>query len=434
MTADIPESKWVRCDSGWVYDQSEFISTIGSKWDLVCGESWKVEMINTFYMSGWLIGCIIIGPISDRFGRKKTVLGCHFVRCIGCYLSLYSPLYELFAFGRVIMGITSPNVTLTLYVILSEITSLEWRSTFGISWNLLGSVGGMLIPWIAYFVRDYFNLMAIYMWPLLLYFAIVLFLDESPRWLVSQGREEEAIKILNRIAKVNKVSEGLPEGSHFKEEQAKREVRITGTRTRGNYLDLFKTPNMRKRNLIVLFEWFTLSLIFYGLSLNTGRLPGSVYLNSFLMSAIEIPANFTGMLLLRHLGRKWTTGGATLMAGFSSLICVPFLLDSNVATAFSVLGKAGATCAFACIYVYTGELNPTNIRSIAFGTASMCARMSGMAAPFVGGPLGDIWAGLPSLLFGIFGIVAGSLVLLLPETLGQTLPETVEEAENFGKK
>ncbi|ELT90485.1 hypothetical protein CAPTEDRAFT_108874 [Capitella teleta] len=425
MTSDIPESEWVRCDSGWVFDQSEFYSTIGSEWDLVCGESWKVEMISTFYMAGWLVGCIITGPISDRFGRKTTVLGCHTVRCIGAYLCLYSPLYEFFAIGRVIMGMTSPSVNLTLYIIVAEVTSVEWRSTFGVFWNIFGAVGGMLIPIIAYSVRDHFYLMAIYMWPLLFYFAYALFLDESPRWLVSQGREEEAIKILNRAAKVNKVSEGLPEGSHFKEERAKREAR-------GNYFDLFKTPNMRKRNMIILLEWFTLSLIYYGLSLNTGRLPGSVYLNSFLMSAVEVPANLLGIFLLSRIGRKWTTGGATLMAGFSTIICIPFLLDSNledVATGFSVVGKAGASCAFGAIYVYTGELNPTNIRNIAFGTASMFARMSGMAAPF-----GDLWVGLPSLIFGLFGILAGSLVLLLPETLGQTLPETTAESENFGKK
>ncbi|ELU08084.1 hypothetical protein CAPTEDRAFT_81559, partial [Capitella teleta] len=110
-----------------------------------------------------------------------------------------------------------------------------------------------------------------------------------------------------------------------------------------------------------------------------------------------------------------------------------FLADlEDVATAFSVVGKAGISGAFGAVYVYTGELNPTNIRNIAFGTASMFARISGMAAPFIGGPLVNLWVGLPTLVFGIFGIVSGSLVLLLPETFGQTLPETVEEAENFG--
>jgi ABC-type phosphate transport system permease subunit len=48
---------------------------------------------------------------------------------------------------------------------------------------------------------------------------------------------------------------------------------------------------------------------------------------------------------------------------------------------------------------------------------------------------GDLWVGLPSLIFGFFGILAGGLVLLvLPETLGQKLPETIQEAEDFGKK
>ena len=48
---------------------------------------------------------------------------------------------------------------------------------------------------------------------------------------------------------------------------------------------------------------------------------------------------------------------------------------------------------------------------------------------------GDLWKGLPSLCFGIFGLVSGTLIIVfLPETLGSKLPETITEAENFGKR
>ena len=45
----------------------------------------------------------------------------------------------------------------------------------------------------------------------------------------------------------------------------------------------------------------------------------------------------------------------------------------------------------------------------------------------------DIWKPLPSLIFGVVASVAGVLMFTLPETLGKTLPETIEDAEKFGK-
>ena len=42
---------------------------------------------------------------------------------------------------------------------------------------------------------------------------------------------------------------------------------------------------------------------------------------------------------------------------------------------------------FSAIYVYSGELYPTEVRTVGMGTSSMCARFSGMAAPYIGGPV-----------------------------------------------
>ena len=59
-------------------------------------------------------------------------------------------------------------------------------------------------------------------------------------------------------------------------------------------------------------------------------------------------------------------------------------------TAMSLIGKCFVTLCFSAIYLYSCELLPTEVRSGGVGFASLCARISGMAAPFIGGPLVSI--------------------------------------------
>ena len=61
-------------------------------------------------------------------------------------------------------------------------------------------------------------------------------------------------------------------------------------------------------------------------------------------------------------------------------------LDDYV-TAMALIGKAGATMGFSGIYLYSSELYPTDVRNVGLGTSSVCARVSGMIAPYVGGPM-----------------------------------------------
>ena len=56
-------------------------------------------------------------------------------------------------------------------------------------------------------------------------------------------------------------------------------------------------------------------------------------------------------------------------------------------TAMALIGKAGATMGFSGIYLYSSELYPTDVRNVGLGTSSVCARVSGMIAPYVGGPM-----------------------------------------------
>ena len=67
------------------------------------------------------------------------------------------------------------------------------------------------------------------------------------------------------------------------------------------------------------------------------------------------------------------------------------------------------------------------------GMSSMSARISGVLSPIIL-LLGNLWAPLPLLVFGINSIIAGLLVLCLPETLNSDLPQSLAEGEEFGSK
>ena len=130
--------------------------------------------------------------------------------------------------------------------------------------------------------------------------------------------------------------------------------------------------------------------MYYGLALNTGTLAGDIYLNTFLMGAVEIPANIIAIIILNKVGRRVAVGGGLLFGGIATFISIPFVLRDDeddmqkAATAMSIVGKAGVTMAFSGSYVMTAELFPTSVRNVAIGSASMFARISGMAAPFMG--------------------------------------------------
>ena len=78
----------------------------------------------------------------------------------------------------------------------------------------------------------------------------------------------------------------------------------------------------------------------------------------------------------------------------------------------------------------TSELYPTNLRSQAVGSSSMIARIFCLCAPFLG-PLAKIWQPLPMLIIGVPILIAGLLILKLPETHNKVLPQSVKAAHEL---
>lgn len=80
------------------------------------------------------------------------------------------------------------------------------------------------------------------------------------------------------------------------------------------------------------------------------------------------------------------------------------------------------------MYLYAGELFPTVVRNSGVGLASTVARLGSMLAPFVA-TLAHTSYWLPPLAFGIVPLVGAALCIVLPDTRGRKLPDTLEEGE-----
>ncbi|CAH1775491.1 unnamed protein product [Owenia fusiformis] len=430
----------VDCNNGWVYDRSLHYSTVLSKWDTVCDRQYLGPLVSTIYIGGMLVGSLLAGLVSDRFGRHKGMILFMFTEFVFALAGAFMPTYALFCVCRFGVGASTLAVYIISFVTLMENIGPKYRSKAHLSVFFASGFG--ILSLYAFVVRDFQKLQIVMAVPRVVFFSYIWIMPESPRWLVSQGRTEEAMIILRRMAEIN--GNTLPEKIDFSEDVKTDDEKDIGEmepeqdadRSKGTIVDLFRTPNIRKRFIIMAFIWIVTSMVYYGFALNSGNLAGIVFLNTLISAMTDILAWVICINILGIIGRKIPLGVSLITGGIGCLITIPFLyrLDLKVVvTVLSLIGKLGAAASFQIIYTFTAELFPTGIRSAAMGTASMSSRVSSMAAAQIG-QLDKVFLPLPSIIFGTCSLVAGLLAFLLPETLNQMLPQTIADGELFGTK
>lgn len=117
--------------------------------------------------------------------------------------------------------------------------------------------------------------------------------------------------------------------------------------------------------------------------------------------------------------------------GVGGVSCLLIMAVGQVSAAKTVLAMVGKLCisaVFSLVFLYTGELFPTSVRTTAMGVSSVASRIGAMLAPQLG-LIEQYGASLPFLLFGVFSIITGAACVVLPETLGQPLPEVLDDMQ-----
>lgn len=316
----------------------------------------------------------------------------------------------------------------TSFVITMEIIGKKHREMMSVIYQIPFNLGHFTLAVFGYFIRDWRTLQFALSIPSVLLLSYYWFVPESPRWLFTVGRLEEASVILTKAAKMNK----LPTDHISSELEAASKVRGTSS-SKGNVLDLVRTPNMRAKTFYICFNWFICGLAFFGVAQYIGQTGGNIFANVAFSAALELPGTLFCIYSMKKWGRKKTVIGANCLTGVCMLLIAVVPNTGLVPVTLASLGIVGMSISFPTVYLFAGELFPTVVRNIGIGSASTCARIGSMVAPFVAG-LSSVAHWMPPVIFGVFPIIAAVLVVFLPETQGAPLPETIEDGEKFGKK
>lgn len=434
FNASIPSTESRSCDH-YIYDPSKYPSSTVIEWDMVCDRKWMRGTADAMFMVGVLLGSIIFGYLSDKLGRKPIFFASLVIQLIFGVAAAVAPEYYSFVLARMVVGATTSGVFLVAYVIAMEMVGPSWRMFAGVVSMMFFSVGYMITAAFAYFISDWRQLQIAITIPGVLFMCYYWFIPESARWLLSQKRKDEAVVILERAAKENGVTIPKDVYDNMMEETSEPANKVKNANEHEpGMLDLFRYPNLRRKSLLIFFDWFVNSGTYYGLSWNTQNLGGNDLVNFVISGAVEIPAYTFLLFTLNKWGRRNILCGCMVTAGLVLLLtmAVPNGMVWPVVV-LAQLGKMAITASYGTVYIFSAEQFPTPVRNVGLGVASMVARFGGIAAPYIN-MLAETWKPFPLIIFGTLALIGGLMSLLLPETLNKKLPETIEDGENFGKK
>uniref|UniRef100_A0A672JV50 Solute carrier family 22 member 6 n=1 Tax=Sinocyclocheilus grahami TaxID=75366 RepID=A0A672JV50_SINGR len=410
--------------------KSYFPFLLISKWDLVCDNKGLNKAVTSIFFVGVMFGAAFFGGMSDRFGRKPMLL----VSCISgmafALASIFSSSFIMFAVLRFFSGFTITGIAIVSTVLNVEWVDIKHRRLVCIIDSMAWSVGSTSLSLIAFCIRDWRWLTVAVTSPLLLSTVLWWWVPESARWLIANGKAEKSHYYLHKCAVMNCKEEVI---SKIKPE-ALSIIVTDGGKKNYSYLDLVRTPKMRRLALLTGTIWFCVATMTYGISLNITGFGLNMYLTQFVYGAIEIPSKLMVYYLLEKIGRRKTEAGAQLLAGISLMINIFIPKDQWVGrTVVAVLGKGFAGAAFCTIVLYSSELYPTVLRQNGMGYNSFLGRLGVSVAPLVL-LLDSFWGHLSQTILCSVALIASLVAWQLPETRDRCLPETIEDVEEKEKK
>lgn len=415
---------------------------------------------------GWFVGCALVGSIlgvavagilSDRFGRKLTMLVAAILFTasgIGCAIS--QSFTELVIY-RILGGIGIGVVSIVSPMYISEVAVARWRGTLVSLYQLaitIGFLAAYLVnfqilkaaetavydtPWLHWILVDemWRGMLGSNALPALLFFIVIFFIPESPRWLILRNRTERAHAVLEHIYRSSEAADG--------EIATIRDAEKAAPKSEWRSLT---SPGMRRALLIgvaiaMLGQFMGVNaVLYYGPTIfeDAGLSSGDSLFSQVLVGAVNMLTTVIALVIIDRVGRKqlvyWGVSGMIL-----SLLCIGTYFLAGAAWGLSstfllIFFLAYVFCCAisisAVIFVLLSEMYPTRVRGLAMSIAGFSlwigTYLIGQLTPWMLETL------TPAGTFFLFAAMCFPYILIMWRAVPETTGRSLEEIERYWQK
>ena len=413
---------------------------------------------------GWYVGCALVGSIigvlfagilSDKLGRKLTMVISAILfsaSALGC--ALCTDFTQLVVY-RIIGGVGIGVVSIVSPLYISEVSVAQYRGrlvslyqlavTVGflgaylvnyqlLAWSESGALLGVPLLNKIFITEVWRGMLGMETLPAILFFIIIFFIPESPRWLIVRGQERKAINILERI--YNSITEAT---NQLKETQS-----VLTAETSSEWSLLMK-PGILKAVIIgvciaILGQFMGVNaVLYYGPSIfeNAGLSGGDSLFYQVLVGLVNTLTTVLALVIIDKVGRKklvyYGVSGMVLSLvliglyflfgdslGVSSLFLLVFFL-------FYVFCCAVSICAV--VFVLLSEMYPTKVRGLAMSIAGFAlwigTYLIGQLTPWM---LQNL---TPAGTFFLFAVMCVPYMLIVWKLVPETTGKSLEEIERY---
>lgn len=425
-----PDSTWntIPCENGWEFNKTEIpYPTISSELGWVCDKNCYQATAQCIFFLGSIVGGFIIGWVADQYGRLPATIVSNMIGCIGGVASIFARTFIEFTICRFFMGLAYDNCMMMVYLLVLEYVAPKYRTFMAnVSMAMFYAPAVTVLPWIALASGHWKILSLVTSLPLALAIFSPFIMPESPRWLLSKGRVDEAVKKILTIGRINK-----KEISPKLLEQFKRSLSKAKPEKKQSILELIRNPLLRRMFISTCITYICCALVFDALVRSIGALEFDFFISFSVISMTEFPSMLLIAFVMDWMGRRWLTAVSMALSCIFTILTI-FMTSGLLSVGCAVIARFMVNMAYGTVTQWCAEVLPTSVRGSGVAFVHVCGFIASLLSSMIV-YLETYLYWLPLAIVGAIAGLGAVLSLILPETAKKDLPQTFDEAEQLYK-